>query len=182
MYLELYKATKQKDINMKNQIELETTAHINPLDNVEEVLHSNNWIFSRLNQDELTVEVTGAACGYRLFFIWQESMNAMQLYCQYDFEINGDNKHHAAMALMNMNETLWMGHFELTKGTLSPCFRQTCLLRGDAQKGAEYIEDLVDISLAQCERFYTVFNMLSGDAPVTQDVLSFAMMDTVGES
>ncbi len=158
------------------------TTDVNPLDHVEDVLHNNNWVFSRLNNDQLTVDVIGAACGYRLLFVWSEKLNAMQLYCQYDFEIHETNKNSVSDILMKLNESLWMGHFELTKSTNHPCYRQTCLLRGYGNQGEEYIEDLVDISLALCEKSFAVFKLLSSDTPPSAEALSLAMMDTAGES
>ncbi len=153
----------------------------NPLDSVEDVLHDNNWVYSRMNNQELVVEIAGTSCEYRLLFVWQEHLNALQLCCQYNMKIKPENMGIAATALMDMNAELWMGHFEITKGSLSPSFRQTCLIHGHQQR-KNYIEDLVDISLVQCERYQTVFQLLSHDKAVNADILSLAMMETLGES
>ena len=51
---------------------------INPLDSLEEILVANNWVFSRMNNDELVVQVNGKNCEYRLFFIWQNDMDASE--------------------------------------------------------------------------------------------------------
>jgi hypothetical protein len=155
----------------------------NPLDSVEEVLASHNWTFSRMTDDELMVQVAGKHCEYRLFFIWQEDMNAVQFCCQYS--MNVARRHHdtAAIALMAINENLWMGHFDLPKDSGVPSFRQTCLLRGmDMDAGADQIEDMVDIALMQCERYYPVFQMLAKTGLQDDASLSLALMETAGES
>lgn len=157
----------------------------NPLDSVEEVLTNHNWTFSRINTDELMVQVTGKSCDYRIFFIWQEEMQALQFCAQYDLIVPEKAYKDAAKALMNINENLWMGHFDLPQKSGTPNFRQTCLLRGTGHMLFDQIEDLVDISLAQCERYFHVFHMLSQshDIAVTQDkLLELALMDTLGES
>ncbi|PCI56165.1 MAG: hypothetical protein COB36_05120 [Alphaproteobacteria bacterium] len=153
----------------------------NPLDSVEDVLCDNNWVYNRMNNQELVVEIAGTSCNYRLLFVWQEHLNALQLCCQYNIKIKPENMSIAAMALMDMNAELWMGHFEITKSNLSPSFRQTCLIHGHEQRKS-YIEDLVDISLVQCERYQSVFQLLSHDKAVNTDILSLAMMETLGES
>lgn len=158
---------------------------INPLDTVEELLTSNNWVFSRMNDHELIVSVKGKACDYRLFFIWQDDMNAMQFCCQYDMTLEQHNAVDAAAAIMSINENLWMGHFDLPSDTNIPSFRHTSLLRGVSDVGGiEHIEDLVDISLAQCERYYNIFRLLaqSNDNQMDGDTMSLALMDTVGKS
>ena len=156
---------------------------LNPLHGVEEILSAHNWEFNRMNNDELMVQVIGKACEYRLFFIWQEDMNAMQFCCQYDIGINPQNMATAARMLMKLNESLWMGHFDIPSDTKIPSFRQTCLMRGISDGGAlDCIEDLVDISMALCERYYAFFHLLSIDAPANDQMLSLALMDTVGMS
>ncbi|MCC6597915.1 MAG: YbjN domain-containing protein [Alphaproteobacteria bacterium] len=155
----------------------------NPLDNVEFVLDAHNWVFNRMNDDELMVNVTGKSGQYRLFFIWQEDMQALQFCAQYDLHITTGNRKSALQALRSMNENLWMGHFDLPDDTGVPTYRYTCLFRGIGQEGiTETIEDIVDISLAQCERHYPAFTMLSTANDFSGQSLSLALMDTLGES
>lgn len=155
----------------------------NPLDRVEDVMRSNNWSFNRMGEDKLMVRVTGKHCAYRLFFVWQDDMNALQFCCQYDMEIGPANQEQAARSILSINEDLWMGHFDLPKDTGVPSFRHTCLLRGLSHDGnGDYIEDMVDIALTLCEQYYSAFCLLSHPADVAHDRnISLAMMQTVGE-
>lgn len=153
---------------------------INPLDHVEDVLSGNNWVYDRTGDDRLVVMVSGRSCRYELVFIWQESMSALQFICRLDRPVHEANLAFALAALSEINSYLWMGHFEISRETFLPAFRQTCLLRG--QGGYyDHIEDLVNISLAQCERFQAVFQVLSLPEADTQS-LSLAMMETAGET
>jgi hypothetical protein len=156
---------------------------VNPLDSVEEFLVSNNWVFNRMNPDELMVSVTGKTGTYRLFFLWQEDMSALQFCCQYDMIIPAANRAAATGALTDLNEGLWMGHFDIPRQTNTPSFRQTCLFRGSTKgEASEHIEDLVDISLAQCERYYPLFHFLSQSNALDEQNLSLAVMETAGQS
>ncbi len=164
-------------------LQLDTSEELNPIDSVEEVLSSNNWVFNRMNDDELMVQVCGKACEYRLFFIWQQDMNAMQFCCQFEASVSPANRDAAARAMLGVNENLWMGHFDLPKTTDIPCFRHTCLFHGlPAGAGLEQIQDLVTISLAQCERHYPLFNLLSAPEAVDEASLQLVMMDSAGRS
>lgn len=154
---------------------------LNPLDNVEEILNANNWTFDRMGDDELIVEVRGKSGSYRLFFLWQAEMSAMQFCCQYDLTIPKDNYATAAMTLMGINETVWMGHFDLPHENGKPSYRHTCLFRGMPEAGSQHLEDMVDVALALCERYHPVFSLLSSSKPADTN-LSLALMDTVGES
>jgi hypothetical protein len=168
---------------MSIQLDNRINEYLNPLDSVEEILSAHNWEFNRMNNDELMVQVIGKACEYRLFFIWQEDMSALQFCCQYDLGIHPKNTEAASRMLMRLNESLWMGHFDIPADTKIPSFRQTCLMRGMTDGGSlDYIEDLVDISMALCERYHCFFHLLSIDAPANDQMLSLALMDTTGAS
>ena len=170
---------------MSADLEIENfPAALNPLDSVEEVLGSHNWTFNRTNDDELVVKVSGKFCQYTLFFIWQENMDALQFCAQLDVTVPAENMSKAGSILMNINENIWIGHFDIPQETRVPTFRQTCLLAGTEQISyTRQFEDLVDLSLVQCERYHHVFKMLSdGHMNDNEQNLSLILMETAGES
>lgn len=155
----------------------------NPLDSVEEIFHANDWTFDRMTEDDLTVQVTGKMGEYTLFFQWQEEYSAMQFWCQYDLEIRPSDMDEAARTMTAINSKLWLGHFDLREGTAIPCFRHTTLFRGMTQtSGAEHLEDLVDIAISECERFFPVFDILSRGHAHDPDQLQLALMPAAGQS
>lgn len=156
----------------------------NPLDSVEEILNAHEWMFSRTNEDELFVQVSGkAGSSFSMYFNWQEEFSAMQFHCQYDAPVARENMTNAAQALLRINAGLWLGYFDLDALSRIPSFRHTSLFRGMTQSsGLEHIEDLVDIALSECERYEPVFRLLSGPGEADAAALSLAVMDTAGES
>ncbi len=155
----------------------------NPLDSVEDLLASHDWVFSRTNSDELVVDVKGRYSNYRMLFIWQDEFSAMQFVCQYDFPVSDANAEQLPIALMLMNSELWLGAFDIDQQTGFPVFRYNSLFRGMTQtSGAEHIEDLVEIALSECERFFSVFHMLSLEERMDDANLRLALMTAAGES
>ena len=155
----------------------------NPLDSIEDVFHSHEWVFSRPHPDELSVQVSGKHGEYGLTFIWQEEFTAMQFVCQYDIEIPEARQDIANEALRLANDRLWLGHFDIPPGKPVPCFRHTSLFRGwTHSSGAEHIEDLVEIALAECERYHSIFSLLSSPFPLEKDFLILALADQAGEA
>lgn len=155
----------------------------NPLDSIEDMLSGNEWAFNRLADDELTVKVAGKHGEYQLTFIWQDEFSAMQFFCEYDFTVPDARAALTGAALRRINENLWLGHFDVSSRTHAPVFRHTSLFRGNTQSsGADHIEDLVDIALAECERYHNVFSMLAAAADLTDAHLTFALSDSAGEA
>jgi len=56
------------------------------------------------------------------------------------------------------------------------------LLRGALGASVEQIEDLVDIALTECERFYPAFQLVVWGGKGPGDAITAAMIDPVGEA
>lgn len=154
----------------------------NPLDCVEDILAGQNWSFSRMNQDELMVDVSGKRGTYRMVLVWQEEYCAMQFSCHLDLIVPQDRHDLMALALARVNSGMWLGHFDLPADTGVPCFRHTSLFRGQGGSGADHMQDLMDIALNECERIYPTFAMLSDVCEMDENQLSLALSDTAGEA
>jgi hypothetical protein len=153
----------------------------NPIDLVEEIVAANDWAHDRASEEELVVEIAGRWCDYRLYFVWQEELCAMHFSCSFDLKVPKSRRAAAYELLALVNERLWLGHFDLSTDDNSPAFRHAALLRGIGTGSAEQIEDLVDIALSECERFYPAFQLLlRGKRPLA--AIAAALIDPVGEA
>ncbi len=168
----------------------------NPIDGLEDIMLRNDWVFERRTEDELTVQITGKMGEYRMAFIWQEEFSAIQFICAPDLRIHSDHFLEAAQVMNDINAKLWLGHFDMRisdklvehagdalQSTAIPCFRHTTLMRGQVESsGVEPMEDLIDVAIAECERYFMTFSLLSETAVNDANQLSFAMMDVAGSS
>lgn len=155
----------------------------NPLDHAEEIFNAHDWFFTRTSEDELSVQIQGKNTSYLMTFLWQENYSAINFHCACDVALHQNNLDQAAIIMTHMNKNLWMGHFEIEEGTNFPVFRHTSLLRGMVGgSGVELVEDLIDIALSECERFASVFSLLSRKDIPSKDTLSLAMHPPVGNA
>jgi hypothetical protein len=154
----------------------------NPLDILEEIIAANDWPFDRASSDEMFVEIEGRWCNYRLFFFWQDDVSAMQFSCQYDMRVPANRRQAVFELLALINERLWLGHFDVDSEESTPMFRQTTLLRGAQGASVEQLQDLVDIALTECERFYPAFQFVIWGGKSAPEAVSAAIIDTVAEA
>lgn len=152
------------------------------MDNIEDILHANDWDFNRMGDNELLVTLAGKYGDYQLIFLWQADMTALQISVQYNLIISAHNIMNAANILMTINERSWMGHFEIAADTNTPSFRYTTLLNPENKQSYEQLESILDIALAQCETNYAAFSLLSADTAANNDTLPLALMQTQGAS
>jgi len=156
--------------------------HSNPLDILEEIVAANEWLFDRTNDDELIVELAGRWCHYRMFFVWQREIGALQFSCQFDMKVPENKNSEVNDLLAMLNNRLWLGHFDLEPQQHSPLFRYTILARGDRMPGVEALEDLVEIALTECERFYPAFQFVIWGGKKAAEAMTAAMIEVAGQA
>jgi hypothetical protein len=61
-------------------------------------------------------------------------------------------------------------------------FPRPTFLRDTPRASVEQVEDLVDIALSECERFYPAFQFVIWGGKTASEAVSAAILDTVGEA
>ncbi len=154
----------------------------NPLDVVEQIIAANEWAFERRSDGEMAAEAPGKWCDYGLYFSWSHEISAMHFSCAFDLKVPANRRDKLFELLALANEKLWIGHFGLETDEGVPVFRHSVLLRGAPGASAESLEDLVDIALTECERFFPAFQFVLWGGKGAEDALAAAMLDCVGEA
>jgi hypothetical protein len=154
----------------------------NPLDIVEQIIASNEWAFERRSDAEMAAEAPGKWCDYGLHFSWSHEISAMHFSCAFDLKVPADRRDRLFELLALANEKLWIGHFGLDTDDGVPMFRHSVLLRGAPGASAESLEDMVDIALTECERFFPAFQFVLWGGKAPAEALQAAMLDCVGEA
>ena len=152
----------------------------NPLDLMEEIVQANEWPHDRSGEEELLAEISGRWCDYRMFFIWREDLNALYFTCSLDMKASPEKRRAINDLLSLLNERMWFGHFEICSESGTPMFRHTLLTRGAV--AVEQLEDLVDIAVSECERFYPSFQYVLWAGYDAQRAVDATMLDPVGEA
>ncbi|MBK1662627.1 type III secretion system chaperone family protein [Paracraurococcus ruber] len=154
----------------------------NPLDVLEQIVSANEWAFERRSDGEMAAEAPGKWCDYGLFFSWSPEISAMHFSCAFDMKVPPENRNRLFELLALANEKLWIGHFGLESEDGVPVFRHAVLLRGAPSASAESLEDMVDIALTECERFFPAFQFVLWGGKAPADALQAAMLDCQGEA
>lgn len=154
----------------------------NPVDVVEQLASDHEWPFDRRSEDELAVEIPGQWCTYRLWFCWHPEIGVFHLTCALDIEVPEERLPAVHRLLALANEKLWLGHFEMWSEEGVPVFRHAVLFRDGMAATGELVEELVDIAVAECDRFYPAFEFVVGRGRTAEEALSAALLETAGEA
>lgn len=160
----------------------ESSLSTNPLDLAEQLITDRDWLCDRPVDEELIAEVQQSYCNYRIWFTWQEDMGALLFSCAYDTKIPEKQRAKIYPLLASVNEKMWVGHFDLGAEDGVIMYRHALLLRGGKQASPEQLEDLLDIAVTECNRFYPAFQSVLWGGNTAEEALEIALLDTVGEA
>lgn len=153
-----------------------------PLDVVEQVMSLQGWDFRRSHDDDVAAQYRGKWCDYSLHFAWSVEFNAVHFTCAFDARVPDAKRRQAHDLLALINDRLWLGHFGIWQPEGLPMFRHAVLLRGAPPLSESQVEDLLDIAIAECERFYPAFQYVVWAGKSPQEALNAAIIEPVGEA
>ena len=129
----------------------------NPIDVVESFFCNKSFELERRGNNEVVVEMQGKWKEMLIFFAWEENLKCLQISCFMDIEINIDNRAKIFELLALANADLWMGHFSYWMEQNMPVYKHSVILNDDRQSFEEKIEQMINISIKECERMYPIF-------------------------
>jgi hypothetical protein len=165
-----------------SQIAYADEPRINPLDVVERLAAGHDWSFERSSEDEITILVTGKWTDYQVSYTWMGDIEALHLACAFDLKVPERRRGEVQSLVSLINERLWVGHFDVSAEEESIMFRHALLLRGVTGVSAEQVEDLVELALVECERFYPAFQLVIWGGKTAEEAMTAAILDPVGEA
>jgi hypothetical protein len=151
----------------------------NPVDMVEQIATVHDWSFERSAPDELTLSVAGTWCDYHISLTWREDLEALHLACAFDFRVTRERLNEVHRLLAQINEQLWLGHFDLWQQDGMLLYRNGLLLAG-AGTHAGQCEGLLKAALEACERYYQTFQFVMWAGRSAEQALAATMLETQG--
>ena len=73
-----------------------------------------------------------------------------------------------------------MGHFAIWVEEGIPMFRHT--VRVPYRIEAETINEMMDLAMAECERYYPAFQFVIWGGRTAEDAIASSLLDTIGEA
>ncbi len=155
----------------------------NPLNLLEELATTRHWLSDRIHENLMILKAAGMNDEYFLQLEWDDEFNSLQLSTPLNIKLKDEYISAAAELFLKINESLWIGHFDLSAINKQPSYRHTLLLHTVPSPIAiEMIADLAEIAVTECDRFYMTFKMLASGDIRSQEAFSIAMFRTEGEA
>ncbi|MEL7543325.1 MAG: YbjN domain-containing protein [Pseudomonadota bacterium] len=156
-------------------------AEQNPVDLVEQIANGQEWSFDRPGDDELTMSVAGNWADYQISLNWRTDLETLHIACAFDFRVPDARMAEVYRLLAQINEQLWLGHFDLWANEGLIMYRHGLMLN-DTQATASQCEALLHAALEACERYYQAFQFVVWAGRNAREALASTMFETEGHA
>lgn len=154
---------------------------LNPIDLFEQLASAHDWAIDRTNDDELTLVVAGNWTDYHVSLNWRDDLEALHLACAFDFRVPESRLGEMYRLVAQINEQLWLGHFDLWTGEGLVMFRHALLLNGAVATTGQ-CEAMLRAALEGCERYYQAFQFVVWAGKESREALVSTMFQTEGQA
>ena len=162
--------------------EINSAPRHNPLDVVEQLASGNDWTFERAGDDEITILVNGRWSDYQVSFTWMDELEALHLACAFDLKVPERRRAEVQQLIAQMNEQMWVGHFDLWSSENVVMYRHALLLAGGAEPTPGQCEMMMKTASDACERYYQAFQFVLWAGKSAREALDSVLFETEGEA
>ena len=153
----------------------------NPVELMERVAHSHDWACERASDDELTLIVAGSWTDYHVSLNWRDDLETLHLACAFDFKVPDNRLNEIYRLIAQINEQLWLGHFDLWTQEGLIMYRHGLMLN-EAVATPRQCEALLKAALEACERYYQAFQFVVWAGKESREALVSTMFQTEGQA
>ena len=152
-----------------------------PIDLIEQIANGNDWATERSSDDEITLIVAGQWTDYNVSLNWRGDLETLHIACAFDAKIPDNRQNEVYRLVAQINEQLWLGHFDVWIQEGLIMFRQGLMLNG-ALATTGQCEALLRAALEACERYYQAFQFVVWAGKESRDALASTMFETEGRA
>lgn len=153
----------------------------NPIDLTEQIASINDWPFERSSDDELTLAIAGSWSDYHVSLNWRDDLESLHIACAFDLKVPFPRVAEVHRLLAQINEQLWLGHFDLWSHEGILLYRHALMLHG-AEPTPMQCEAMLQAALDACERYYQAFQFVVWAGKRAEDAIATVMFDTEGQA
>jgi hypothetical protein len=153
----------------------------NPLDLVEQIAAGNDWACERSGDDELMLSVAGRWTDYQVSLNWRNDLETLHIASAFDAKIPDMRLPEVYRLIAQINEQLWLGHFDVWTREGLIMFRQGLMLNG-ALATPRQCEALLRAAFEACERYYQAFQFVVWAGKDSKEALASTMFETEGQA
>ena len=153
----------------------------NPINLLEEIIISKNWIFERPIEDEIYIEVPTKYSNLIIQVNWLKNQSRIEIrsffYNKMDFSDNVE-----IYKLLNLiNNRINYGHFIINENSF-PTFKNSIIIKDYKNIKFDLLKELLNYAILESERFFPILQLVLWGGKKAEEAILFFDFKTEGRA
>ena len=153
----------------------------NPINLLEEIIISKNWIFERPIEDEIYIEVPTKYSNLIIQVNWLKNQSRIEIrsffYNKMDFSDNVE-----IYKLLNLiNNRINYGHFIINENSF-PTFKNSIIIKDYKSIKFDLLKELLNYAILESERFFPILQLVLWGGKKAEEAILFFDFKTEGRA
>jgi len=166
---------------LKTDFEM-TATYDDPLDEVEQFLVDEQILFERPSEFEIQFSIAGTWCDYPLWFRWLPNPDLLQIELGIEAKVPQNRHLDVADLIIQINERLLIGHFDMWKTDRTLVFRHGQILSSGQAPSETLAKQMSRAATDAAEVLVPALNFLLWSEKTAAQSVEAAMFETLGEA
>ena len=152
-----------------------------PINLLEEIIISKNWIFERPIEDEIYIEVPTKYSNLIIQVNWLKNQSRIEIrsffYNKMDFSDNVE-----IYKLLNLiNNRINYGHFIINENSY-PTFKNSIIIKDYKSIKFDLLKELLNYAILESERFFPILQLVLWGGKKAEEAILFFDFETEGKA
>ena len=152
-----------------------------PINLLEEIIISKNWIFERPIEDEIYIEVPTKYSNLIIQVNWLKNQSRIEIrsffYNKMDFSDNVE-----IYKLLNLiNNRINYGHFIINENSF-PTFKNSIIIKDYKSIKFDLLKELLNYAILESERFFPILQLVLWSGKKAEEAILFFDFETEGKA
>ena len=158
-----------------------TDSKFHPINVLEEIIISKNWVFERPIEDEIYIEVPTKYSNLIIQVIWLKNQSRIEIrsffYNKMDFSDNVE-----IYKLLNLiNNKIDYGHFIIDENK-HPSFKNSIIVKDHKNIKFDLLREVLNYAILESERFFPILQLVLWGGKKAEDAILFFDFKTEGRA
>jgi hypothetical protein len=154
----------------------------NPIDITETLAAKMDLNFSRVDDNEISIQLKNKNPEYILSVIFKSDYEIIYFSCDMNLYVRKEKYSAITDAIVKANERIWVGHFDLISIDNRIVYSLTIPFVSSFLADEGVMESIMQLVMDECDRFYHYFSIIIESKEASDLPLSNLFLETAGEA
>ena len=152
-----------------------------PINLLEEIIISKNWIFERPIEDEIYIEVPTKYSNLIIQVTWLKNQGRIEIRSFFYNKMDFSNNVEIYKLLNLINNRINYGHFIINENSF-PTFKNSIIIKDYKNIKFDLLKELLNYAILESERFFPILQLVLWGGKKAEEAILFFDFKTEGKA